>query len=209
MQDLELIKKYFPDLAERQWEQLAQLKDLYSFWNDQINVISRKDMDSFYVHHVLHSLSIAKFLEFTPGTKILDLGTGGGFPGIPLAILFPAAQFHLIDGRQKKIKVVQEVIQAINLENASSQAIRAEELKEKYDFVTARAVTQLDSLVRWCQKLIARRQQNATPNGLIALKGGDLKEELNSIKLYKEITDIYKYFPHPYFEEKRILYIQI
>jgi 16S rRNA (guanine527-N7)-methyltransferase len=206
---VELIKEYFPNLAERQWEQLTELKALYEFWNSQINVISRKDMDAFYLHHVLHSLSIAKFIQFKPKTRILDLGTGGGFPGIPLAIMFPEVAFHLIDGRQKKIKVVEEVIKSLDLENAIAQAVRAEELKMKYDFVTARAVTQLDQLVIWCQRLISNKQINATPNGLIALKGGDLREELKQVKLFKEITDIHNYFPLPYFEEKRILYIQI
>lgn len=206
---MELIKEYFPDLAGRQWDQMAELKDMYDYWNKQINVISRKDMESFYIHHVLHSLSIAKFIPFTPGTKILDLGTGGGFPGVPLAIFFPDVQFHLVDGKQKKINVVHEVIKTIGLKNVVAQAIRAEEMKLKFDFVTARAVTQLDTLVQWCRGLIAARHQNATPNGLIALKGGDLKEELKEVRLYKEIVDIYNYFPHPYFEEKRILYIQI
>lgn len=205
---MELIKQYFPELSDHQIDQFGQLKALYEHWNQQINVISRKDMDAFYLHHVLHSLSIAKFTKFIGGTKILDLGTGGGFPGIPLAIYFPEVHFHLIDGRAKKIKVVNEVANALELSNVVGQAIRAEELKMRFDFITARAVTQLDRLTLWCERLMERQEQNAIPNGLIAFKGGDLTEELKSIKNYREVVDIFKYFPIPYFEEKRILYIQ-
>ena len=205
---MELIKQYFPELTRAQLDQLDQLRSLYEHWNQQINVISRKDMDAFYLHHVLHSLSIAKFTTFKAGTKILDLGTGGGFPGIPLAIYFPDVEFKLIDGRAKKIKVVNEVASALSLTNVNAQAIRAEELKMRFDFITARAVTQLDRLTSWCGRLLDRKEQNAIPNGLIALKGGNLTEELKSIKNYREVIDIFDYFPIPYFEEKRILYIQ-
>ena len=205
---MELIKQYFPELTRAQLDQFDQLRSLYEHWNQQINVISRKDMDAFYLHHVLHSLSIAKFTTFKAGTKILDLGTGGGFPGIPLAIYFPDVEFKLIDGRAKKIKVVNEVASALSLTNVNAQAIRAEELKMRFDFITARAVTQLDRLTSWCGRLLDRNEQNAIPNGLIALKGGNLNEELKSIKNYREVIDIFDYFPIPYFEEKRILYIQ-
>lgn len=202
------LYKYFPNLTNKQKEQFVLLADLYKDWNLKINVVSRKDIDELYVRHVIHSLGIAKILKFLPGSKVIDVGTGGGFPGIPLAIYFPEVHFHLIDGRAKKIKVVNEVANALELSNVVGQAIRAEELKMRFDFITARAVTQLDRLTLWCERLMERQEQNAIPNGLIAFKGGDLTEELKSIKNYREVVDIFKYFPIPYFEEKRILYIQ-
>ncbi|NNE28567.1 MAG: 16S rRNA (guanine(527)-N(7))-methyltransferase RsmG [Saprospiraceae bacterium] len=213
------ILKYFPNLSEKQQAQFAQLPGLYKEWNEQINVISRKDIDNLEVHHVLHSLSIARLINFKPGSRILDLGTGGGFPGIPLAILFPEVQFSLIDARGKKIKVVNAVAGEIGLKNVEAKHIRAEELipkKEKnkdafrFDFVITRAVASLDQLIHWSTPLIQTKDQHALPNGLIALKGGNLKAEIKAIPkgTYSEVTPIHKLFPEPFFEEKYLVYVQ-
>jgi len=206
---LDRITKYFPGLSDKQKHQFEQLGTIYAEWNEKINVISRKDIENLYLHHVLHSLAIAKFISFKDGTSILDLGTGGGFPGIPLAILFPDCQFTLIDGTQKKITVVKAVIEELDLKNVKALAVRAEDLKEKFDFVVTRAVAKADKLLAWSKKLIQQKQFNNYPNGLIALKG-DLKEELKLIPKfeYKESIRIFDYFPELYFEEKYILYIQ-
>ena len=170
---MEIIQKYFPKLSERQLERFEALLSLYSDWNSKINVISRKDIDNLYERHVLHSLAISRLIAFGPGSRILDLGTGGGFPGIPLAIFFPEVQFTLIDGTRKKIKVVEEVCQALGLTNVRAMQVRAEELKkERFDFVVSRAVAALDKLLPWCQRLLKREQQHSLPNGLICLKGG-------------------------------------
>lgn len=183
------------------------LKELYDFWNAQINVISRKDMDDFYVHHVLHSLSIAKILSFKPGTEILDIGTGGGFPGIPLAILFPETKFHLVDSVGKKIKVVNEVANALQLENISAQQVRAEELGSKYDFVVSRAVARWTELQLWTMKLIRKKQMNAMPNGWFLLKGGDLADEFSHVKKRKEEYTISDFFKEDYFKAKKVVYV--
>lgn len=206
---MQLIKKYFPDITSAQEKQFEQLLPLYTEWNDKINVISRKDIGNLYLHHVLHSLAIARFIQFKAGSKVLDLGTGGGFPGIPLAIMFPDVQFTLIDGTLKKISVVKAVAEALELQNVEARAVRAEELKEKFDFVVTRAVAKADQLLMWSRRLISSKQINIYPNGLIALKG-DLKTELKLIPKheYKESVQITKYFQEPYFEEKYILYIQ-
>ena len=169
---MQIIQKYFPDLTEQQKKLFGQLETLYAEWNAQINVISRTDFSDFYERHVLHSLAIAKFIRFTPGTKILDVGTGGGFPGIPLAICFPAVKFHLVDSIGKKIKVVNAVIHTLELTNVTAEQIRAEQIKEKYDFVVSRAVTQLPEFVSWVRKNISSKHINAIPNGIIYLKGG-------------------------------------
>ena len=208
---ISIIKKYFEKLSDRQIEQFGKLQELYEEWNQKINVISRKDIEHLTERHVLHSLSIAKFVSFNPGTKILDLGTGGGFPGIPLAILFPECEFHLVDGTKKKILVVQEITNALKLINVKPEHVRAEELKSKYDFVTARAVTSFERLLPWAAGRISNQQQNAIPNGLLALKGGDLTDELKWIgsNYYHEQVPIQKYFPNDHFQEKYLIYIQI
>ena len=207
---MELIKKYFPHLTEKQIDQLSQLQGLYNEWNQQINVISRKDIEQLYLHHVLHSMAVGKFIFFKPKTKVLDLGTGGGFPGIPLAILFPEVEFLLIEARSKKLIVVADVIEKLGLENVQQRHQRAEEVKERFDYVLARAVTAIDKLYYWSLPLIHQDQKNGLPNGLIAFKGGDVEKELKTLpkKAYSEITSIQKYFNEPYFEEKYLVYVQ-
>ena len=208
---MELILKYFPGLGELQKEQFSRLDSLYQEWNAQINVISRKDIEQLYLHHVLHSLAIAKYVKFYPGAEILDIGTGGGFPGIPLAIFYPETQFLLIDGTAKKIKVVQEVAQALNLKNVTARQVRAEELKgQKFDFVLSRGVTTLDKLFDWTDRVLKSKQQHALPNGLIALKGGNLKEEIKTLPKgsFVEKTPIGSYFKEDFFEEKFVVYVQ-
>jgi len=206
---LDIINKYFKDLSPTQQQQFAALFDVYKEWNDQINVISRKDFDTLYERHVLHSLAIAKFLPFQPGSKILDIGTGGGFPGIPLAIMFPECQFHLVDSIGKKIKVVQEVSSALGLTNVKATHGRAEEVKDKFDFIVSRAVAELALLVRWSQGKIAKKQINAIPNGLICLKGGDLSEELKVVNQYKELYNLNDYFTEDFFETKKLVYVSL
>ncbi len=206
---MERILKYFPELTDIQIKQFEALGPLYEEWNSKINVISRKDIDNLYLHHVLHSLAIAKFIQFKPGTKIIDLGTGGGFPGIPLAILFPECQFTLVDSINKKITVVNAVAEALELQNVTAKTGRVEELKTKFDFVVTRAVAKIDKLLPWSRKVIKDNHLNLYPNGLIALKG-DLTEELKLIPKfeYKEKEHILRYFNDPYFEEKYVLYVQ-
>jgi len=208
--DISLIEKYFPDLTDLQKEQFRKLGPFYKDWNQKVNVVSRKDIDSLYLHHVLHSLSVDMFLSFSPGTRILDLGTGGGFPGIPLAIMNPDSQFLLIDGKAKKIMVVNEAIDHLGLNNAKGLHKRSEELKMKFDFVLARAVTRLDKLLPMCFNKISNKHQNILPNGLIALKGGDLEEEIMEVEDQNDVEQIAvsKFFDEAYFEEKYILYIQ-
>ncbi|MFN8320913.1 MAG: 16S rRNA (guanine(527)-N(7))-methyltransferase RsmG [Saprospiraceae bacterium] len=208
---MEIIQAYFGQLSEEQTRQFQQLQDLYAEWNSQINVISRKDIENLYLHHVLHSLAIAKYIQFKPGTDILDLGTGGGFPGIPLAILFPECRFLLVDSIGKKLKVVEEVAQAIGLSNIETRHIRVEEIKDrKFDFVVTRAVATLDKLFYWSKKLIKTKHINALPNGIIALKGGDIRAEIKLLPRgeYAEITPLQKYFKESFFEEKALVYIQ-
>jgi 16S rRNA (guanine527-N7)-methyltransferase len=206
---LKLILEYFPHLTEKQIQQFEQLDPLYREWNSQINVISRKDIDNLYLHHILHSMAIAKFLAFKDGTKIIDLGTGGGFPGIPLAILFPECQFTLVDSINKKMTVVKEVANALELTNVKAITGRVEELKEKCDFVVTRAVAKADKLLPWARKVLSTDHKNLYPNGLIALKG-DLTQELKLIPKfeYTESVHILKYFNNPFFEEKYVLYVQ-
>ncbi len=204
---MNIISDYFK-LTDRQAEQFAQLDALYRDWNSKINVISRKDIDNLYEHHVLHSLAIAKLLPFQPGTTIMDVGTGGGFPGIPLAILFPECQFLLIDSIGKKIKVANEVAQALNLTNVVCKQERAEEEKQKFDFVVSRAVMPLPDLVKLVRKNISNHHINAVPNGLVVLKGGDLKEELRPFK-EAEVTPCSQYFPGEWFETKQIIYLPL
>jgi 16S rRNA (guanine527-N7)-methyltransferase len=205
------ILKYFPNLTDEQQKQFAALLPLYKEWNEKINVISRKDIDNLYLHHVLHSLAIAKVLRFKDGSRILDLGTGGGFPGIPLAILHPSVSFTLVDSTAKKIRVVQEVAEALGLKNIEAQHIRVEDIKGvQFDFVVTRAVTSLDQLFRWSRKLIKTKHINILPNGIFALKGGSIKEEVKALGKgeYVDITNISKYFKEDYFEEKVVAYVQ-
>ena len=207
---MDKIFSYFPDLTETQQKQFSQLGDLYKDWNQKINVISRKDIDNLYVRHVLHSLAIPPVVRFRTGADILDLGTGGGFPGIPLAILYPEVNFTLIDGTRKKIHVVQEVVDAIGLTNVTARQIRAEELKAKFDFVVTRAVARLDKLIMWSQRLIKNKENHAIPNGILALKGGDVKAEAKDIPKgnYVEIYPINDFFKEEEFKEKYVIYVQ-
>ena len=204
---MELIKKYFPHLTEEQVKQYEALDALYHDWNQKINVISRKDIDNLYEHHVLHSLAIAKAIRFRPGTQILDFGTGGGFPGIPLAIMFPECQFKLIDGTGKKIKVATEVANAIGLKNVNAEHLRGEDEKSKYDFNVSRAVIPLPDLMKIVKKNIGKKQQNALPNGVIVLKGGDLQEELRPYKNIVDKTELTNWFDEDWFKEKYLIYL--
>lgn len=202
---LKIILKYFPNLSEKQIEQFAKLEDLYKEWNEKINVISRKDTDSLYEKHVLHSLGIAKVMEFAPGTKVLDIGTGGGFPGIPLAILFPETQFTLIDSIGKKITVVNGVAEGIGLENLTAIHGRAEKVKDKFHFIVSRAVTQMPEFLRWLKGKFEKDQFNTKHNGVLYLKGGDLAEELAGLKC--ELFSLKNYFEEDFFETKKVVYL--
>lgn len=204
---MEQILRYFPDLTEKQKEQFAMLDALYHDWNSKINVISRKDIDNLYEHHVLHSLAIAKALRFRPGTKVLDFGCGGGFPGVPLAIMFPEAQFRLIDGTGKKVRVAQEVADAIGLENVDACHIRGEEEKGQYDFVVSRAVMPLPDLVKIVRKNIARQPRNSMPNGVFVLKGGNLDGEILPFRRVAEKTELSAWFEEEWFKEKYLVYL--
>lgn len=206
---MKLIEKYFPELTERQREQLAQLDELYHEWNEKINVISRKDIDNLYEHHVLHSMAIGKLLRFKAGTEVLDFGTGGGFPGVPLAILFPECRFTLIDGTGKKIRVAQEVCQAIGLENCTPVHRRGEEEKGRYDFVVSRAVMPLPDLARMVKKNIKKAQQNALPNGIICLKGGDLEEETRPYRHIVQVQALSDWFGEEWFKGKYCIYLPL
>ena len=203
------ILKYFPNLSDEQQRQLAMLEELYRDWNAKINVISRKDIDNLYEHHVLHSMSIAKMINFHPGTKILDFGTGGGFPGIPLAILFPECQFKLIDGTGKKIRVAQEVAQAIGLKNCEPQHLRGEDEKGRYDFVVSRAVMPLPDLAKIVRKNMAREQRNALPNGIVCLKGGDLQSELQPFRHIVDTVELSQWFSEEWFKQKYVIYLPL
>lgn len=204
---MQIIEKYFPHLTATQRAQFDQLDALYHDWNTKINVISRKDIDNLYEHHVLHSLAISMAMRFKDGSKILDFGTGGGFPGIPLAILFPQCQFKLIDGTGKKILVANEVAKAIGLKNVVAEHLRGEDEKGKYDFIVSRAVMPIPDLMKICKKNISKTQQNAMPNGIICLKGGNLEEELKPFKKIAEVYPISEWFQEEWFQEKNIIYI--
>ena len=205
---MDSIFDYFPNLSIKQQKQFKVLLTLYTDWNKKINVISRKDMNAFYIRHVLHSLGIAKVITFKPGTRILDVGTGGGFPGIPLAIMFPEVQFALIDSIGKKVKVVNEVSKMLNLKNVSTHHIRAEYFSENVDFVVSRAVTQMKSFVPWVNNKISLESNNKIKNGILYLKGGNITEELKFFPKAK-IHDLKNYFDNPFFETKKVVYIPI
>ena len=204
---MDLITKYFPHLTEEQRSQFAKLDPLYREWNAKINVISRKDIDALYEHHVLHSLGIAQMIRFKPGTKILDFGTGGGFPGIPLAILFPECAFLLVDSIGKKVKVAGAVAESLGLKNVRVLHGRGEEIKEQFDFVVSRAVMQLQELVGFTKQLVHGTQRNGMPNGLICLKGGELQAELRPFKRIVEVQELYPTFEEEYFKTKKVVYL--
>lgn len=207
--DHSLIERYFPNLTSNQKVQFAALGELYEEWNSQINVISRKNIDELYTQHVLHSLAIAKAMAFADGSKILDIGTGGGFPGIPLAILFPEVHFTLVDSIGKKIKVVQAVAHSLDLENVTALHARGEEIKGKFDFVVSRAVTRLANFLPWTYNKFEKKQINPFPNGILYLKGGDLKDELSEVKKDVELIPIAKMFDDPFFETKFVVYVKM
>ncbi len=203
----QILSKYFPDLSDKQLKQFFQLDELYRFWNEKINVISRKDIDQLYLHHVLHSLSIAKVISFKEGTKIIDVGTGGGFPGIPLAIMFPTAKFLLIDSIGKKINVVKEISASLGLNNLDAVKSRAEEIDVQCDFVVSRAVATIDDLVKWTKHMIKPGGKNVLKNGWLLLKGGDLEDELKAYKESAVVFNVSEYFEEDFFETKKVVYL--
>ena len=208
MQDLILLK-HFPKLSGKQQNQFKQLQGLYNEWNAQINVISRKDISELYIRHVLHSLGIAKVMQFAKGSKVLDVGTGGGFPGIPLAILFPEVSFVLVDSIGKKIKVVSEVAKALGLKNVEAHHTRAEQIKDEFDFVVSRAVTKLPKFVDWVRPKISKKQINPWPNGILYLKGGDLNDEIKATQATCEVLPLSDYFDEEFFETKAVVYVKL
>jgi len=203
---MNLLLKYFPNLSEHQIEQFSKLQELYQDWNLKINVVSRKDIDELYLRHVLHSLGIAKVIQFKPNSKVMDVGTGGGFPGIPLAILFPETQFHLVDSIGKKIKVVNEVVDGLGLENVKSTNARVEEVKGTYDFIVSRAVAQMETFVGWTKGKISKKQNHELKNGILYLKGGDLTEELQKYTS-ATIYDLPDYFDEEFFDTKKVVHL--
>lgn len=206
---MQLIQHYFPHLTQQQQQQFAALDTLYRDWNSKINVISRKDIDNLYLHHILHSLGIAHFIKFTPETEIMDLGTGGGFPGIPLAIMFPDVHFHLVDSIGKKVQVASEIAQSIGLKNVTTRHCRAEEEKGLFDFVVSRAVMPLTDLLKICRKNIKSQQRNAYPNGLICLKGGELSNEIQGVRHQTLTYDLSEAFSEDFFSTKKVIYVTI
>ena len=201
------ILRYFPDLSQKQKEQFQKLEELYTFWNERINLISRKDIDMLYVRHILHSLAIAKYIQFKTDSFVMDVGTGGGFPGIPLAIMFPETQFYLIDSIAKKIKVVNDIIAKLSLNNCTAEQKRAEKVKEKFDFIVSRAVTQLPQFYSWVRNNISKNSKHALPNGIIYLKGGDLAKELSSLENWYVSTPISSYFDDEFFDTKKVIHV--
>lgn len=205
---MDLIVKYFPNLTEEQIQQFSKLKELYEFWNSQINVISRKDTENFYERHVLHSLAIAKVMQFKDESDIMDIGTGGGFPGIPLAILYPNCQFVLVDSIGKKVKVASEVANALGLKNVTAVHDRAENIPQKFDFIVSRAVTAMPDFVKWTKNKFKPKSVNEFPNGILYLKGGDLKEEMLNVKKFYRFYDIPTFFEEEFFETKKVVYVR-
>jgi 16S rRNA (guanine527-N7)-methyltransferase len=210
VQTVDIIFHYFPDVSATQRQQFSKLYDLYREWNEKINVISRKDIDNLYVNHVLHSLGIAKVIAFKPGARILDVGTGGGFPGIPLAILFPETKFHLVDSIGKKITVVKNVADGLGLKNVVGEQIRAEQIKGEYDFIISRAVTRIKEFYGWVNKKVKKKSiHKDLDNGILYLKGGDLEEEFNELKHPYQIIDLSTYFTEEFFETKKVVYVPL
>lgn len=209
MHDSTIIFNYFPSLSDKQKDQINQLGSLYKDWNDKINVVSRKDIENIYTNHVLHSLGIAKVMSFNPGAEVLDVGTGGGFPGIPLAILFPETHFHLVDSIGKKITVVKEVSNALGLKNVRAEQIRAEQIKGRYDFVVSRAVTRMKEFYGWVNNKIKDDSTHTLDNGILYLKGGDLDEEMNELKCPYSVYNLSDYFKEDFFETKRLVYVPL
>ncbi|HTF21041.1 MAG TPA: 16S rRNA (guanine(527)-N(7))-methyltransferase RsmG [Chryseolinea sp.] len=207
LDSVDIIFQYFPDLTSTQRAQFEKLRGLYETWNDRINVISRKDVGNLYVNHVLHSLAIARVMEFKPGAHVLDVGTGGGFPGIPLAVLFPDTNFHLVDSIGKKITVVKEVSTGLGLKNVRAQQVRAEELQSEYDFVVSRAVTRLKEFYGWVKGKLKTSSSHALQNGILYLKGGDLEEELTELKRPAQVFSIPDFFQEPFFETKKVVHV--
>lgn len=205
---MQILKKYFPDLTELQISQFEKLGELYKEWNSKINVISRKDIDELYLRHVLHSLGIAKVQKFKPGSKVLDVGTGGGFPGVPLAIMFPETQFHLVDSIGKKIKVVKGVSESLGLTNLKADHMRAEKVNDEFDFIVSRAVTAMPDFVKWVRKKVTKKQNHELRNGILYLKGGDLTEEL-SVFTTTTLYDLSNYFEEDFFETKKVVHLPI
>lgn len=205
----DIIFHYFPDLTSRQQEQFNALFDLYKDWNEKINVISRKDIDNLYINHVLHSLGIAKVMAFKPGASVLDVGTGGGFPGIPLAILFPDTQFHLVDSIGKKINVVKGVAEGAGIHNVRAEQTRAEQVKGEYDFIVSRAVTRLKEFYGWIHQKTKKQSLHPLDNGILYLKGGDLDEELAELRRIHQVYDLPNYFTEPFFETKKVVYVPL
>ena len=204
-----VIEQYFPSLSPQQKDQFVKLYSLYSEWNEKINVVSRKDIENLYINHVLHSLGIAKVMSFKPGAQVLDVGTGGGFPGIPLAILFPETNFHLVDSIGKKITVVNAVAEGLGLKNVKGEQIRAEQIKNKYDFIVSRAVTRLKEFYGWIHQKTKDRSVHDLDNGILYLKGGDLDEELNELKKPYSLYDLSDYFKEEFFETKKVVYVPL
>ncbi len=202
-----IVEKYFPELSEKQRRQFLDMYPIYEEWNGKINVISRKDTENFYERHVLHSLSIAKIIRFAPGSRLIDVGTGGGFPGIPLAVLFPDVEFLLIDSIGKKIRVAEDVAQQLGLHNVKAMQSRAEEIKQKFDFVLSRAVAEINTFWRWTSHLIAKKSQQEVPNGLLSLKGGDLLEEFADFPHFFKFYELRHYFSEAFFETKKLVYV--
>jgi len=209
LQDVSLIYHYFPDLSDTQKSQFAKLHDLYADWNEKINVISRKDIDNLYINHVLHSLGIAKVMPFKPGASVLDVGTGGGFPGIPLAILFPETQFHLVDSIGKKISVVKGVAEGVGITNVTAEQIRAEQIKGEYDFIVSRAVTRLKEFYGWVHRKAKKKSAHSLYNGILYLKGGDLDEELAELKKPYSLYNLSDFFKEEFFETKKVVYVPL
>ena len=206
---MDCILRYFPNLTDRQKSQFAQLQPLYADWNEKVNVISRKDIENLYINHVLHSLAIAKIVNFADGTRLMDVGTGGGFPGIPLAIMFPNCQFHLVDSIGKKISVVKAVAEALGLTNVTAEQIRVEQVKDKFDFVISRAVTRFDAFYNMTRKCVSPGGKNSIANGILYLKGGDFDDELSRINRKATIYNIPDFFDEPFFETKKIIHLEL
>ena len=209
MQNAEVIFSYFPDLSDFQKSQLSGLFPLYQEWNEKINVISRKDIDNLYINHVLHSMAIAKIVSFKAGTRVLDVGTGGGFPGIPLAILFPDTEFHLVDSIGKKITVVNSVAEGIGLQNVKAEQIRAEQIKGEYDFIVSRAVTRLKEFYGWVSRKVKKESKHSLYNGILYLKGGDLDDELAELKKPHQVIELADYFREEFFQTKKLVYLPL